>query len=129
MYFGLPMGERVIRTNLLYAAIGGYPPAIILGVPIFLCLMGRVRASALNCAAAGAVVAGIPWLILILGLGANTIESSTGDYVTVEHGVRTFWGWIELFEVSGAIASAGALAGVVFWIIAAAGGRTDAQGA
>ncbi len=61
MYFGLPIGERIIRTASLYALIGAYPPTAVLGVPTFLFLKGRVKASAFSCGFAGAFVAVAPW--------------------------------------------------------------------
>jgi len=120
MYAGLPsLSERVFRTAVDDALFGAYPAALVLGVPALLALRGRVRASPLNCAVTGAVVASLPWLLL--GLISSPDFASSDGHTTVQDGAMTWWGWVELFEFVGAIALAGAAGGIVFWAVAAAG--------
>jgi len=52
---------------------------------------------------------------------SNSDDAYSNGHVLYEHGIRTLWGWIDLFLFSGIAAVIGALAGVVFWAIAAAG--------
>ena len=119
-YAGLPsLADRIFRTTIIYALFGGYPAALVFGLPAFLFLRDRVRASAFNCAATGAVVASLPWLLL--GLISNPNYAYSNGHVTHQNGAKTWWGWVELFVFVGEIAALGAVAGVVFWIIAAAG--------
>ncbi len=93
---GLP---AVLKATVVFALIGGYPAAILLGVPAFLILRRIARPSALNCAATGACVATLPWLALALVTG--------------------FWREaINFLAFLGIIATAGAVGGVVFWVIA-----------
>jgi len=113
--------ESILRTTYEFALFGGYPPTIVLGVPAFLFLRHRVRASVLNCAATGAVVASLPWFVL--GLGSHPDYAATNGHVTNMNGAMTGWGWIYLIELCGAMALLGAFSGALFWVIAAAGAR------
>ena len=120
LYAGLPsLSDRILRTTVVYVLFGGYPAAFVLGVPAFLILRKKLRPSALNCAATGAVVASFPWLLV--GLISNPVSAYSNGHVTHQNGAKTWWGWVDLFTFVGEIAAPGALAGVVFWAIAAAG--------
>jgi hypothetical protein len=120
-YGGLPnIADRVYRTFLIYLFIGAWPPTILVGAPTYLVLRNRLRPTTLNCVLAGAVVASLPWLLLAVVLpGAD--YSYDGGHVTVEHGQKTLWGWLDLATATGSLALVGAFAGFVFWVIAAAG--------
>jgi len=120
LYAGLPsLPDRILRTTLAYVVFGDYPAALVFGVPAFLVLRNKLRLSAINCAVTGAVVASFPWLLL--GLFANPDYAYSNGHVTHENGAKTWWGWIDLFYFVGEIAALGALAGLVFCAIAAAG--------
>jgi hypothetical protein len=105
-YAGLPdMWERIYRTAYVFSVIGAYPTTMVIGVPIFFFLRHQVAASSLNCALTGACVAGVPWVALSLFSRPN----------------YTARGWVEFGEFVLEIAAFGALGGLVFWLIAAAG--------
>ncbi|MBH0239804.1 hypothetical protein [Methylobrevis albus] len=121
MFFGMPsITERVLRSTFFYATFGAYPPAIALGVPIFLILRKRTRTSIGNCAAFGAIIAVTPWVLLDLML-ENAGSSSMGGHATTIDGVRTIWGWLYFLRFLLDVAAFGALGGLAFWVIAAAG--------
>jgi hypothetical protein len=76
LYEGLPnISDRIVRTAAAVCWVV-YPIAVILGIPLYLWLKGRVRPSAFNFAIAGAAVAALPWLALSV---ATPDEASTGD--------------------------------------------------
>jgi len=119
-YEGLPnMRERVIRTAVVVAFFGAYPPIVVLGIPLIFYLRGRVRASLANCAIAGASVATFPWLCLIVFFGPD--EAWTNDHITYHNGMMTLWGLLEAVELLAEIAVFGIAAGALFWLIAASG--------
>jgi hypothetical protein len=127
-YDGLAsLADRILRTTILYAVFGVYPTTAVLGVPAFLFLKDRVRASPLNCAATGAVIASLPWLTL--GLISNTEFAFSNGHVTHQNGSMTWWGWLDLLISVGEIAAVGALAGIFFWCIAAAGAKPSRMSA
>ncbi len=118
LYAGLPsLLERIWRTTLFYAVFGGYPATLLFGVPAFLVLRKKVSPSAPNCATTGALVASLPWLLL--GLISNPDYAYSNGHVTHQNGAKTWWGWLDFFTFVSEIAALGALAGVIFWTIAA----------
>ena len=60
--------ERIWRSAVAFAVFGAYPPAFIIGLPAFFMLRRHVNATIINCAATGAVVAALPWLVLALSV-------------------------------------------------------------
>lgn len=120
-YDGLPsMVDRILRTFLLYLIIGACPPTVLVGLPAYLVLRKRLRPTALNCGLVGAAVASLPWLFLAIVLPGPDYAFD-GGHVTVEHGQKTLWGWLDLLTAMGWLALLGAFAGLIFWVIAAAG--------
>ncbi len=120
-YAGLPnIGDRIARTTVAVSWVV-YPIAVIVGIPLYQFLKGRVRPSALNFAVAGAAVAALPWLVL--GLIATPDEASTGDVVTIHNHLRTFAGWLEFLQFVGGIAILGVFAGIIFWACISVGGK------
>jgi len=117
-YDGLPRMEAVGRSALLYAFFGAYPSALIFGVPAYLALRKNVRATVLNCALAGAIIAAIPWLLFGLAPGAD--QAWTDNHPTIINGHYTLYGWIEFAQFLLTIAAGGAAGGAIFWLIAAA---------
>jgi len=122
-YAGIPsMPERIFRSTVIYAEVGGYLPMIALGIPAFLLLRKRMTTSVLNCALVGALVASTPWLLLGLFPEPN-FSAYSGGHVTFDHGLPTLWGLIDTAILTAETALLGALAGVVFWAVATWGVR------
>ncbi|HYD45892.1 MAG TPA: hypothetical protein VEA79_11575 [Phenylobacterium sp.] len=104
---------------MTFALFGAYPATLLLGLPAYLILRSRLRPSAWICALAGAVVAATPFLSL--SLLSTPDFAYAGGHVTVMNGQITFWGYVQRARFIGLIGLFGALAGLVFWLIAAAG--------
>jgi hypothetical protein len=112
------MGERILRSFIVYCLIGAYPTTLIFGVPIYFLLRKRVRPSAVNCMLAGGVAAALPWVVLfILPLPAQS-GAIDGGHVTILDGHRTIAGWLYAGQAVAAIGGLGLLAGFVFWVVA-----------
>jgi hypothetical protein len=116
-YGGLPLFERIFRTTVLVASIA-YLQTAILALPAYFVLRDRAQPSILNLTLAGATVAAAPWA-LILMLLPQSGSSWAGRTATMINGIRTPAGWLELGGLIASIAALGALAGVVFWFLAA----------
>jgi len=114
--------ERIWRSAVAFAVFGAYPPAFIIGLPAFFMLRRHVNATIINCAETGAVVAALPWLVL--ALISRPDNASIDGRSTVIDGSLTAYGWLMNFYYVGQIALLGAIAGALFWFIAAAGSRT-----
>lgn len=113
--------ERIWRSAVAFAVFGAYPPAFMIGLPAFFMLRRHVDATIINCAATGAVVAALPWLVL--ALLSRPDNASIGGRSTVINGSLTAYGWLMNFYYVGQIALLGTIAGALFWFIAAAGSR------
>lgn len=124
LYAGIDShAERIWRTALTFALFGAYPSALIFGAPTYVFLRRRIAATWINFSLAGAFVAAIPWLLVVL-LGPQADQASIGNKTTVIEGSRTFYGWMSDLQLVGQIAMFGALAGLLFWAIVAAGRKT-----
>lgn len=120
-YSGTPSQfERVWRTAIIDALFGAYPSALVFGLPTYAFLSQRVSPTWLNCSLAGAFVAGVPWILLML-LGPAADQASIGGKATVIDGTTTLYGWLLHLQFVGLIALFGSLAGLLFWTILAAG--------
>ncbi|MFZ5718929.1 MAG: hypothetical protein ACOY5Y_05605 [Pseudomonadota bacterium] len=106
------------RTAALFALLGGYPAALVLGVPVFLLLRGRLAPRLIYAVVAGGLVAAAPWTISLLPDEAAHYASVDGR-ATVVRGVRTAWGWIVSLQFLAMTFALGALGGAAFWWIAA----------
>jgi hypothetical protein len=121
-YDGLPSyPDRVWRSFLTYLMVGGYPAALLLGVPAFLAFRSRVNPTLLNCGIVGAAVAALPWLLL--GIFSSPNYASVGGHVTYNNGVITEYGLLNLATLVGEVAGLGFFAGLVFWAAVAFGSR------
>lgn len=121
-YDGLPSHfDRVWRSSLTYLLVGGYPAALLLGIPAFIVLKTRVNPTPLNCGLAGAAIASLPWLLLSLLSAPNF--ASTDGHVTYNNGVITAYGLMNLATLVGEVAGLGFFAGLVFWAVVALGLR------
>ena len=117
-YEGLPsMTDRIVRSAEAVSFVV-YPMAAIFGVPTYLCLRGRLQPSIGNCVFAGSLVAALPWLLALTLVTGD--EESVGNVVMVHNHVRTLAGWMEVLKMVGGIAALGAIAGLTFWLLAAA---------
>lgn len=106
--------------SVLVAVVGAYPTTLILGVPAYLALRQRVAPQMLHCAVTGALVAVLPWFLLV-SAGPNPIYASEGGIPTVIDGWRTAYGWQMAGYLLLQIATAGFSGGCVFWLIAVLG--------
>lgn len=125
-YAGLPdFWDRVFRTAVTNAVFGAYPIALVLGVPAYLVFRKRLRPTILNCAAVGAAVAALPWLLL--GLLFSPDYAYSNGHVTHQNGHITLWGLFDLAVFTGWIGLFGAGAGVLFWLITVPGAPRTAR--
>ena len=120
-YEGLPtFTEQVIASAETYAILGAYPTTIIVAVPAYFMLRRHFEARPLTCALAGAIIAAIPWIFLII-VAAGASSASIDGRPTVVDGHYTLYGWLMNAWFVGQIALVGWAAGLLFWGIAAAG--------
>ncbi|WP_254621044.1 hypothetical protein [Sphingomonas sp. CL5.1] len=120
-YEGLPTAiERLTATAKLDASLGAYPTAIVVGLPTYFILRRHFSARPLICAVAGAVVAALPWLFLVL-VTSGASSASIGGQATIIDGHYAAYGWLESTYFIAQIALVGWTAGFLFWAIAAAG--------
>ena len=105
-----------MRLVTLYALFGGYPVALLFGLPALLFLKRWLRPRLIWTVLAGALVATAPWCLLLLSPGQNDF-SSVGGQITVQDGQQTLFGWIEVSKMLGLIFALGALGGMVFWLV------------
>ncbi len=120
LYAGLPsLADRIWRSTVVYGLFGAYPAAIVLGIPAYFLLRRNFDPTLASCALTGAVVAAAPWAFL--SMASTPDEASIGGRATVINGSKTAFGWLTEAQFIGRIALLGALAGALFWAIAAAG--------
>lgn len=118
LYPGSPdLAGRIWLTSIAYLLFGGYPAAIVLGLPAFFVLRDRIRFTLLNCAIVGTVVGGAPWIFLSL-LSSVNYRFGNG-HVTDQSGMTTLWGWLDLGVFVLQFAGLGGFGGLVFWAVAA----------
>ena len=121
-YDGLPTAfERFTATAKIYAVVGAYPIAVFLGIPAYFMLRPHFGPRPLPCAVAGAVVACILWIFLMLFSAGAVSSASIDGQATIIDGSYTAFGWLENLKFIGQIALVGCVAGLVFWCVAAAG--------
>jgi hypothetical protein len=119
-YEGLPTFlERVWRTAQVYGVMGAYPAAIVLGLPAYFIVRRHVSAKPIGCMAVGFVVAALPWALLVV-IGAGGSASIDGQRTVID-GHTTAYGWLKNAEFILTIGLFGAVGGLVFWAVAAAG--------
>lgn len=116
LFDGIPNGSY-LKTVVLFALFGGYPAALVFGVPALLILRRWLEPKFLYIVVAGGLVAAAPWLLLVL-FGSNPDFASIGTHVTVQGGQKTAWGWIEGFKMVGGVFLLGLVGGVAFWLLA-----------
>jgi hypothetical protein len=108
------------RGIYLIAALGAYPPLLLLGLPLYVLLHREVRPRlALTCILAG-VVAVLPWLLVVSLMSFQPLSNNekVGSVFVVENGRLTLAGlWLHM-QFLAKVFALGALAGAVFWMIA-----------
>jgi hypothetical protein len=85
-------------------------------------LRRHFAARPIACALAGFVIAALPWALLVMA-GSSASEASINGRATVINGHTTAYGWLLNAEFVLTIGLFGAVGGVVFWAVAAAGHR------
>lgn len=120
IYDGGPyLWERLWRSAILFSVFA-VAQGLVVGVPLYLLLRNRLNATPFNCALAGAVVAALPWLVINL-LTPGPEYAYGGGHITDQNGHRTLAGWLDIAMSLGWLALMGLCAGLVFWLVAAAG--------
>ena len=104
-----------VSTAVIY---GGYPPAIVLGVPAYLLLRNRLSPRVWLAMLAGGIIAALPWVALAL-LPPAASYAEVGPCVSVIDGKRTWCELVESAKFAAIVFALGALGGVVFWLCAA----------
>lgn len=84
---------------VVLTAIGGYPPAFILGIPAYFILRAFVRLTPLHYVGVGMIIAALPWIAL------------------------SPWARINSENVIAVAAISGGLGGAVFWLVLTVGRR------
>ena len=114
-----PKGELLRSIGwLTYAAalFGGYPVTLVFGIPLYLILRTQLIASVLNCAVVGSLITALPWFLIQARI--TPLSEFDFGHITVEHGIRTLWGWLVVLSSVGVFAALGGFGGFVFWAIA-----------
>jgi hypothetical protein len=98
---------------------GGYPPALVLGLPAYLALRRRVRPRPATLALVGGAIAILPWLWIMYWPGLRAgVSSQAGNCVSEIDGVTTWCGHLENVKYLALIFAAGAVGGLAFWLCA-----------
>jgi hypothetical protein len=122
-YAGLPSwSERVWRTAQTTSVLGAYPTAVVFGLPAYLTLRRHFAVRPFACVFVGSVIAALPWALVVLA-GTNAWQASIDGRATVINGHTTGYGWLLNAEFVLTIGVFGAVGGLVFWVVAAAGHR------
>ena len=104
----------IVPVTLMY---GGYPPAILLGVPAYFLLRNHLQPHFWLAMLAGGIVAALPWVALAL-LPPAASYAEIGQCVSVMDGKHTWCGLWESARFASMVFALGALGGLVFWLCA-----------
>lgn len=105
-----------VRWVALFALVGGYPAALLFGLPALLVLKRWLRPRLVWAVLAGGLVAAAPWSLVML-IPDQLESASVGGQVTVHNGQRTLFGWISALQVLGFAFALGTIGGMVFWLV------------
>ncbi len=120
---------QLIQTTILYCIFGAYPLAIVFGIPTYnYCRFYNVRPTWLNCAMAGACIAGCPCFLVLLLMamssGRQDMIREDGHNLLVNGHTTLFWYLYGLVSLSQILAVA-FIGGLVFWLAMSV--RSDGQ--
>jgi len=96
---GLPNGGYP-QWLVLIALVGGYPAALVLGLPAFFTLRSGWGQKCIHVTVAGGIIAAAPWLLFVL-IGPNPEMATSGEHVTVVGGAKTILGWLDGMRMVG----------------------------
>lgn len=105
-----------LDTVALFVVFGGYPAALVFGLPTLLIMKRWLRPRLIWVVLAGGFVAAAPWALATLFV-SQPDSASIGSNVTVANGQRTLWGWIEAAKFLGMVFALGAVGGLAFWLV------------
>lgn len=105
-----------LKTVMLFAFFGGYPAALVIGLPALLILKRWLRPRLAWAILVGGLVAATPWGLAML-FGGQPDSASIGTHVTVQNGQRTLWGWIEAGKFLVGVFALGGVGGLAFWLL------------
>lgn len=106
-----------LQWLVLIVLVGGYPSALILGLPGFLILRSRLGLRFIHVTIAGGIIAAVPWLLLGL-FGPNPEMATSGEHVSVVGGAKTIFGWLEWMRLVSVTFLLGLVGGAAFWFVA-----------
>lgn len=98
-------------------AFAAFPTALLLGAPAYFLLRNRLKPRLVYIVLTGGLIAVAPWMLLVI-FGPAPEFASSGQRVTVEHGARTLWGWLEALGSISGIFALGLIGGFTFWLVA-----------
>ncbi|RYC32041.1 hypothetical protein D3273_09915 [Lichenibacterium minor] len=100
----VPYDRGNIFTFVAPLMVGGYPPAIMLGVPAYFIFKKSRRSKLITSALVGSLVASLPWTFIstIVLIGSGRVSEALG--VLWETAIPAFF--------------CGCGAGIVFWLVA-----------
>ncbi|UDF05220.1 hypothetical protein [Asticcacaulis sp. AND118] len=104
----------------LYAVL--YPLMFFVGLPSYLTLRHFVKATPSYSASIGVISTLIPWVAIEMLFGPFKDEAN--GVAVHSSGARTAAGWLDFLVLGGWIVALGALAGLVFWVVAIAGHKS-----
>ena len=116
LFDGSPNGGY-LTWLALFAVFGAYPATVLFGLPAFFLLRRRLKPRLASVVLVGGLVAAAPWLLIVVFV-PNPDSAMIGEHVTVNHGVKTIWGWIEGLKLVGGVFLLGLLGGIAFWFAA-----------
>jgi len=92
---------------------------ILIGIPVYLLLKRRGKASKINLAIVGFIIPMVVFAVISIFLGRSSVYSAGRNYygtyrAMIVDGERTFWGWLSVLEQGFVLGIFGAIAAVVF---------------
>jgi hypothetical protein len=120
--FLLGVGEANLASStnvFVIVCIVAYGAVALIGVPVFFLLRWRVRPRLATLAAAGGLIALVPWFVVVPPFGTSPASyAAVGDCVTVIDGARTWCGHLLNLKLAAFMFALGALGGLTFWLAA-----------
>ena len=113
------IGSGTLRDVSLVLIYGGYPPALVLGIPAYFLLRNHLTPRFWLAMLAGGIIAALPWIVLALLPAPAASHAEVGQCVSVIDGRHTWCGLWESAKFAGIVFAFGALGGFVFWLCVA----------